>query len=364
MKHSYCICFWVTMVILVSCQTKGKKEVASNEGNDSSGIAELQHSDSAMPLYTQFYLEKNATERDSFQHNTSWIKFISIDKKKEFPFGFMSLQQALNDSIHHLCEVDCKLCEEFLIAGDDDTAYCALEGEFIESFNNTQGKSFFASHKELNYYFFLTQVDSSNLLFEDTEYGFLHFMKLKTHKSKLEYKNKVVQEEYVNICDQQEITWKVPVNVNILDKNKWYRSTFTQWKEVWECGQKVDYAPEYAWIKLEPVKGIFKRYSDYSSPLNGINDPYFVFSYVALDESTDELKQIQTNVVKMQLVTTKGKVRKGLGIDLNGDKHADVFWYDRIYLKGAPTLKRNTVLYLKLATGWTPVYIHNFSRFY
>ena len=355
---------WFILVLLISCQTKEESVSNSTRSEDSSGIVKPLSTDSLRPFYSQFYLEKNGTLRDSFQHNSSWIKFISIDKKQDFPYGFMSLQQALNDSIHHLCEVDCKLCEEFLIAGDDDTAYCAFEGEFIESFKNTQGKSFFTSQKDLNYYFFLTQVDSSNLLFEDTEYAFLHFMKLKTQKNKLEFKNKVEQEEYVNICDQQEITWKIPVNVNLLDKNKWYQSTFTQWKEVWECGQKADYAPQYAWIDIKPVKQIFKRYSDYSSPLNGINDPAFVFSYVALDESKDELKQIQTEVVKMQLVTTKGKVCKGFGIDLNSDKHADVFWYNRVYLKGAPTLKRNTVLYLKLETGWTPVYIHNFSRFY
>jgi hypothetical protein len=83
-----------------------------------------------------------------------------------------------------------------------------------------------------------------------------------------------------------------------------------------------------------------------------------------MDENKNELKGIKGKSYEMQLVTTKGSVRKGFGMDFDGDKHADVFWYNRIYDNNYFYQKRNTVLYIKKDGAWLPLYVSNSSHFY
>ncbi len=356
------ICAGISLIFLNSCGTK--TDEINNNTKDSIINAELIK-DTVVPVkFTQFLFDKTGKIIDSFPHNTSWIKFLDIGKKQQFPNGFASLQQTLNDSIHRVCELECKICEDWYASENFDTTYCKKEGVFIEQFKSTEGESYFNSINYLNYYFFLAEVDSCFISMDDTEYGLLNFMKLKTKKNKLEYSVKVIKEEWVNMCDNEKINWKNPVPVFLFEKGKVLESSFSRWEEIWDCGQKADYAPRYPYVEIKRVKSIFKRYPDYGSPLNALENPYFVFSYLLLDETQNELKNSTAKPYNMQLVTAKGEIRKGTGIDLNNDKHADVFWYDRIYMKGCPVQKRNTVLYLKIADVWTPVYINNFSRFY
>jgi hypothetical protein len=354
----------IFFLFLIGCGNKGKQK-AESDARDSSSNENSTMVDTVKPIqFTQYLLDKTGMVLDSFEHGSSWIKYLNIGRKQPFPEGFASLQQPLNDTIHCVCELECELCEDFYRSDEGDTNKCLKTGEFIEKFKSTDGDSFFNSIDYLNYYFFLAEVDSCFISMDDTEYGFLNFMKLKTKRNRLEHTVKVVKEDWINICENEKIRWKKPVPVFMIEKGKIHKTRFNQWEEIWDCGEKADYAPKYAYVGFDQVNSIFKSYAEQGSPLNALNDPYFIFSYILMDETKNELENIQTKSYPMQLVTTKGKIRKGTGIDLNNDKHADVFWYNRKYMKGYPVEKRNTVLYLKIQKEWIPVYMNNFSQFY
>lgn len=354
----------IIFLFLSGCGNKGAQEEVPVD-TDSSSVEELTLRDTVKYIqYTQFLFDKTGAVVDSFRHNTSWIKYLNIGKKQLFPDGFAALQQPLNDTIHRVCELECELCELFYPSDEGDTNKCLKTGAFIEQFKPTEGDSYFNSINYLNYYFFLTQVDSCFISVDDTEYGFLNFMKLKTKRQKLEFTNKVIDMGCNETCPGMELKWKSKQSVYLIENKKVFTTSFNIWNEVWECGQKADYASRYAKVNFKPVKGIFKSYSDHGSPLNALEDPRFIFSYILMDETKNDLKIIQTKSYAMQLITVKGEIRRGKGLDLNNDKHADVFWYDRKYMKGAPVEQRNTVLYIKIGKDWTPVYINNFSNFY
>jgi hypothetical protein len=356
--------YGIIFLFLIRCGGK-TREKEDSLNSDTASINESLVRNTVEPIqYTQYLFDRSGALLDSFPHGTSWIKYLNIGKKQPFPDGFAALQQPLNDTIHRVCELECELCEDFYRSDEGDTNECLKKGVFIEQFKPTDGESYFNSINYLNYYFFLAQVDSCFISLEDTEYAFLHFMKLKTKRYGLEHIVKVVKEDWINVCENEKIKWKKPVPVFMMEKGKVYTTSFDQWEEIWDCGEKADYAPKYAFTALKQVKGIFKSYAYYDSPLNSLDDPYFIFSYVVMDETKNKLKDIKATAYPMQLVTTKGEIRKGMGIDLNKDKHADVFWYNRKYMKGYPVEKRNTVLYIKIKNDWTPVYIHNFSQFY
>lgn len=364
MRNAYYSCLAIILLASTSCGQQTTRQIQGDIGVESALIVVDSAAIRAnLSKFTQFLVDKNGNITDSFPHATSFIKYLNVGKKQDFPYGFAALQQPLNDSIHTVCEVESTLCDQY--HWDEDTSYCKHKAPFIEQLRPTQGKSYFDRIDLTDYYFFLVEVDSFFLHMEDTEYGFLHFMKLKNREDQLAATEKVVEEEYVNICEVEKITWKQPVTTYLFEQDKFLTTTFDTWSEVWECGEKFDYAPKFPVVEFKPAKGVFKSYANHDSPLNRIQDPYFVFAFLPLNKNKNEMVKAKARWYdNVYVQVMNGGARKGMGIDMDGDLRCDVFWYNRVYNNNSPIQHRNTVLYIKQHNNWIPVYINNCSDFY
>jgi len=359
------ISYFIVFVFLLSqCNSSPEKEKTvtsqpKTENNIDSSIQDEK------PFYAIFRYDKQGKITDSITNSNFNFSRITTDKKQSFPDGWAFHQLPLGDSLLRICEPAYSLCEEFSNEKTDDSLYCKKEGPILEKFQNTAGKSYFRKENIRNYYFFLTLIDTSDFFVQDTHYGLLHFMKLKQQRYKNAFAITYGEEDYVNICTYQEIKWKDPIIITHLEHSRVYASTFQNWYEVWECGEKYDYAPTFPYIDIKPNSALSKSFLPYSEEdeiARFWDSPDFVFSYIRMDESADDpLKKLNVKSYSMQLMTKAGKVRKGKGLDLNNDKHADVFWYNHYDI--APLGTRYTILYLKIDESWTPFYYQCFNDF-
>lgn len=366
MKRAYTV---FILLVLASCAGKQPKKTKAIlkpgiDFEDTTSIKRLEI-ESKKPVYSLFVYDKKGQISDSLLHGSVWFDLVKTDCEQPFPSGLGCYQQPIQQTFLHICALKTNTYEEFY-TGPADTVYPTKINKIVEQFKPTSGQSFFTATNCLPYYFFLTQVDSTSLFMADTQYGLLNFMRLKTKKYDLSYGIKRGEEEMVNMCKYMEIEWKKQVDVFMLDDNTVYKSFFRRWREFWECGQKYDYAPEYALVKLAPVDGLKRTYPNHTQRdyQNWLNNPNFIFSFIAMNKKTDTLfNNIRVKTYPLQLMTNKGIVRKGQGLDLNKDKHADVFWYNHITFEGPSMPVRHTILYLKINSDWTPVYIIKYNEY-
>lgn len=299
---------------------------------------------------------------DSLPHGTAFLHHIRTDHPQPFPSGWACLQQPLEDSVWRICERITSVCTEWGITDSAADEYgCLRETKLIPRFRETAGESVFTEENTRSCYFFLTEMADTNLYFQDTQYGLLHFLKWYSHRGGPGFQVKNGQASYVNRCQYREIIWDKPMEVRWLKKKRFETVTFRRWKEFWECGQKHDYAPVYPYVNLPPIPRD-TSVSGYDPDIfTLILEPVCAFSYVCMQPEKDILKNLHPVQKQMQLVTEEGRVVKGEGIDFTGDGHAEVFWFHQFTPTPAP--ERYTLLFLKIGKQWTPVYYTHQNEF-
>lgn len=358
MKNS---CIILIALLLAAC-TSGEQnngETTNNESADTAANSEAID----LNRYTQFLISTDGKITDSFPSSNNWLKYITLNEKQSFPNGLGAYQQILRDSFLFGCTYKALRCDDFFVDEKNDSFYCKKEVPILLSFKPTEGKSYFTEKNISNYYFFLTMLDTNVFYMPDANYGLLSFMRLKTVKQNLSFKVKNGKEEYVNNCNYEEVIWENKIPVYLFHETGKLQTYFNRWKELWECGQKSDYAPDYGFTNIQPVKGIYHKVSEENEFEERMNNPYMVLGYVVLDEAKNDLNEVKALPKSMQLVSVNGKVTKGFGVDLNNDKHADVFWCHQISELGPSFFERYTVLYLKLYKDWIPVYALVYNEF-
>lgn len=346
--------FFLLFLVFIAC-SESKKEPAQQSKQDSSLVQKNNLVQENKVWYSQFILDTKGKTIDSFPDASPFTSRLMAGTKQNFPSGFAAFQQHLTDSLLCGCNWHTGYFAEWV--QNDDTTYGKNLQKLPEQFKPTEGESVFTKNNCKNYYFFLTQIDSVDLFVNDAQYGLLHFLKLKTHQQQLKFKVKHYKEEFVNTCAMMKIAWDQPFIFHILEDGRQYSSSFTEWTEAWQCGQKADYAPVYPYLNPKNVKGLVKEFQGDKEDIfkRWIISPTYVFSYLCFDDQKNEWEAIKTKSYDMQLVTIQGKVRKGRGLDFNNDKKADVFWYHLVYNENVSP-ERVTVLYLKVEGQWIPFY--------
>lgn len=349
---------------LAACGDSKKESNNNPSGKDSTKVSG-ETSVTESEFYGQFIYDKTGNVTDSLKIDHPWVFRIEKDKKQLFPNGFVSYQLALTDTLINMCDRLTEFCDVTKHDEKNDSSYCTKKSPAIEFFKPTDGDSYFTTESARNYFFFLSQVDSNFIYANDPHYTLLNFLKLKVKKHGLRFKEKNTEKNYVNDVKIHSIQFPDKLPVYFMEAGKVFEGKAQAWTEAWECGQKYDYAPVYAYLEIPPVKGVRNPDTGEEFDLEKYTmNPCFYFSFLVLDESKNDLKTIKTKSYPMQLVTTAGVIRKGTGLDLNGDKKADVFWYNRIFNPHETVYERQTQLCIKIGREWVPVYSLHYNEFY
>ncbi|MFI5211776.1 MAG: hypothetical protein ACHQIH_02750 [Ignavibacteria bacterium] len=267
-----------------------------------------------------------------------------------FPDGEASLQQPLADKIEVICK-------------DEGSTQ---SGTLHELKNNAKfektGPSLFTKENTRNLYIFLTHIDSTQLYVEDCDYSMLKFLRVKNKKQNLNYSIIDSVTYFVNNEKLRLVRWPGSIGYYIYENNTVFETSFDSYFEYWECSNKFDYSPKYPYTnpKRTPLR---KNYTDeQSEDLKYIlTNPIMVFSVIPLDENSFDLPyNLEGTSTETTLETTKGKNIDGMGIDLNGDKILDAFWYHEI--QDSKIVRSATRLYINLEGKWIPVWYTYFSE--
>lgn len=356
---------YLLFFVIVACGEDQKNGNEKSAHQQSSTSETIDPNERPAEFYGQFIYDNKGVAIDSFRIDAPWVFRIEKDKKQLFPNGFASYQLSLNDTLPNMCDRITEFCESSRYDEKLDSTICLKPTPGVEHFKPTDGDSYFTAEIARNYYFFLSQVDSNFIYANDPHYTLLNFLKLKVKKHGLKFKEKNSEKNYVNDVKIHSIQFPEKLPVYFMESNTVYTGKANSWTEAWECGQKYDYAPVYAYLEIPPVKGVRNPDTGEEFDLEKYTmTPCFYFSFLVLDESKNDLKTFKTKSYPMQLVTTAGVIRKGTGLDLNGDKKADVFWYNRIFNPHETVYERQTQLCIKIGREWVPVYSLHYNEFY
>lgn len=245
---------------------------------------------------------------------------VQLGMPPSFPEGDANLQQPLPDKIEVICK-------------DEGSTYVNKLHTLQKSakFGKTS-PSLFTGENVKNMYIFLTQIDSTHLFVEDCDYSMLKFLRYKTAQQDLKYRIADSSDSFVNIEKLRQIRWEKPIAMKMFENGTVFETTFDTYTEYWECGNKLDYSPKYPYSKPKNTP-LRKNYSDEQMEdlYYILTHPTMVFSVIPLDDMSYELPynlEGASNETKLQS-TNDGKI-EGTGIDLNGDKILDAFWYNEI----------------------------------
>jgi hypothetical protein len=267
-----------------------------------------------------------------------------------FPAGEESLQKPLADEIKVICM---------------DSVY--TEPSFLHSVKNhpkfeRTSKSLFTRENIKNLYIFLTHIDSTQLYIEDCDYSMLKFLRYKANQQKLGYKIIDSMTYHVNEELLRIVRWDKPVDFKMYENGTVFESTFDTYTEYWQCSEKHDYSPKYPYISPKRT-ALRKNYDDeQSEDLKYIlSNPIMVFSIMPLDDFNYDLPYNLEGASKTaELETTGGRDIKGMGIDLDGDKVLDAFWYHQDLTD--KIIEVATRLYINLEGRWTPIWYTYFRE--
>lgn len=267
-----------------------------------------------------------------------------------FPEGDAGLQQPLADKIEVVCT-------------DSGSSYV---NKLHTVSNHPKFKktspSLFTKGNIKNLYIFLTHIDSTFLFIEDCDYSLLKFLRYKTKQQNPEYMvvdsvDYIVKEEKMRV-----FRWIKGIPYYIYDNNYVFESKINYYAEYWVCGDKLDYASKYPFTYPERT-ALRKNYTEeqYESLRYIMTHPLMVFSVLPLDDNSYELPyNLEGTSKETSLNTTGGDEIEGTGIDLNGDKILDAFWFmdikeDRIY-------EVTVRLYINVEGKWIPVWYNFFKE--
>ncbi|MBZ0204497.1 MAG: hypothetical protein K8I03_15905 [Ignavibacteria bacterium] len=265
---------------------------------------------------------------------------VQLGMPPTFPEGDASLQQLLPDKIEVICK-------------DEGSTYTnnmhVLKNN--PKFKRTE-PSLFTPENIKNLYIFLTQIDSTHLFVEDCDYSMLKFLRLKTKDQNLQYRMVDSSDHFVNTEKLRQIQWQEGIGFKMFDNLTVFETTLNNYTEYWECGNKLDYSPKYPYAKPKATL-LRKNYTDeQSEDLKYIlSNPIMVFSIMPLNEMTYELPyNLEGKAVETKLETSKDGSIEGTGIDLNGDKILDAFWYNQV--EDSKIVEVFTRLYINVGGKW------------
>jgi hypothetical protein len=273
------------------------------------------------------------------------IKILSIivqlGMPPSFPEGNASLQQPLPDKIEVICK-------------DEGSSYINKLHTLQNSpkFEKTSA-SLFTKENVKNIYIFLTQIDSTHLFIEDCDYSMLKFLRYKTNQQNLKFRIADSSDSFVNIEKLRQVRWEQPIAMKMFENGTVFETGFDTYTEYWECSNKLDYSPKYPYSKPKDTP-LRKNYNDEQSEdlYYILTHPTMVFSVIPLDDMSYELPyNLEGSSVETKLPSTKDGKIEGTGIDLNGDKILDAFWY-------------NQIIDTKIAEVYTRLYINIEGKWY
>jgi hypothetical protein len=267
-----------------------------------------------------------------------------------FPDGEASLQQPLADKIEVVCKDD---------ASGQISTFHTLNNN--PKFKKTEA-SLFTEENTKSLYIFLTQIDSTHLFIEDCDYSMLKFLRYKTKQQNLSYTVVDSTDFIVNEEKLRLFRWQGGIPVKIYDNNFVFETQFYAYMEYWQCIGKKD-VTKYPFAN--PVSTpLRKNYNlDQSEDLKYIlSHPTMVFSIIPLDDMSFDLPyNLEGTSAETMLETSKGNNIDGTGIDLNGDKILDAFWYHDII--SAKAVEVFTRLYINVGGKWKPIWYTYFKEF-
>ena len=293
--------------------------------------------------------------------------FAQMGSKPTFPEGESSRQGKLPDTVVVLCtSFNEETSEEYI-----DT----LCGFYKHPKLQDVSPSLFSKENVKDIFVLLTQIDSNKLLITDTDYSLLRFLRLKTALNDLNYSVYDSTEYFVNDEEYRVIKWDEGIPLKIYENDGVYNTKFYDWREFWECGEKLDYAPALPFAIPVPtylIKNLDTVKFGEDDEITNIPDwipSNFVFTIIPLKENSndwlDELKG--STFLDFQSLNLGDHPYSGLhisgeGIDLDGDNVRDAFWYTE---KGSGNLiEWYTRLYLNIDGEWTPVWFQYFNEFF
>lgn len=267
-----------------------------------------------------------------------------------FPDGDKSLQQPLADKIEVICKDD-KYPEASKLHELKNTT----------KFKKTK-PSIFTKENTKNLYIFLTHIDSTYLYLEDCDYSLLKFMRFKTEKQNLQYKVVDSMTYFVNEEKLRLVRWNNPIGFKIFENNTVFETTFNNYIEYWECGNKLDYSPKYPYTFPKPTPLRINYTDEQHEDLAYIlKNPIMVFSILPFDEMTYELPyNLEASSKKEELETSSGRNIEGTGIDLDNDKILDAFWYNEV--QDSKIVEVVTRLYVNIEGKWIPIWYTYFRE--
>ncbi|HVD96886.1 MAG TPA: hypothetical protein VNB90_01695 [Cytophagaceae bacterium] len=328
---SICLLFYCTQPVNREEQKDTIKKDFSKAKADSTAIA-----DSSPILPEVLLIDKNKNIVDTLDKINLHDVVSLLNKPATFPAGFASLQGL----------------------GSEGIVYCSTYTFKLPELASPK-PSLFQSGNVKGIFVFLTQVDSNKLVCSDYDYSLLRFLRYKTVLEALPFSVKDGKEENVNVVDYRKIIWGKPLNIKLFDETGIFKSSFSEWKEIWSCAEKHDYSIPYPTINLfstSLIKTFPKKYSN-DWGYKWYNNPLFVFSVIKLQDNKphviDTIKEC--SVYDTLLVTPKIKAKC---IDLNKDKIPDAMWYTDYYNNRNYSL---TYLYLNIDGSWELIWYKHFD---
>lgn len=268
-----------------------------------------------------------------------------------FPDGDASLQQRLADKI----EVGCK---------DDVTGSLTT---FHTLKNNPRFKktsaSLFTKENIKNLYVFLTHIDSTYLFIEDCDYSILRFLRYQSQHRSLQYTvadsvDYIVHEEKMRV-----IRWGRGIPYYIYDNNFVFDTKINFYAEYWQCSDKMSSATKYP-FSVPDRTSLRKNYNeDQSEDLRYIlSHPIMVFSIIPFDDNSYDLPYNLGGTAKeVSLTTVGGDDIDGTGIDLDGDKVIDGFWF--MDISDTKIVEVYVRLYINVGGEWIPIWYTYFKEY-
>ena len=179
----------------------------------------------------------------------------------------------------------------------------------------------------------------------------------------------------VNDEEYRVIKWDEGIPFKLYENDRIYNTKFYEWKEFWECGEKLDYAPALPYAISNPTDLIKNTDTvkfnddDNSFDMQDWIPSNFVFTIIPLKEdSNDWLEKLKGKTLFYYVPLNlgdhpySGLHMSGEGIDLDGDSVRDAFWYIE---KGSGNLiEWYARLYLNIDGEWIPVWFQYFNEMY
>lgn len=265
---------------------------------------------------------------------------VQLGMPPAFPEGDASLQQPLPDKVEVICK-------------DEGSTYVNK----MHTLHNSPklektSASLFTKDNIKSLYIFLTQIDSTHLYIEDCDYSMLKFLRDKTKQQDLKYRVVDSSDSFVNIEKLRQVQWQKPIGMKMFENGTVFETTFDNYTEYWECGNKLDYSPKYPYSKPKDTP-LRKNYNEEQNEdlFYILTHPTMVFSVIPLDEMSYELPYNLdgTSYETKMAAKNDGKI-EGMAIDLNGDKIADAFWYNQ--LGESKIAEVYTRLYINVGGKW------------